>query len=109
MPEPAKVNGLLITPGRMSGTPPERKSPVSSIETHPQWPLLARMPLKLIVRVKLPAFRVADLLRLEAGQALRTVWPATEDVPLDIGGVQLAWCEFEVVGLKMAVRLTRLA
>ena len=109
MPEPAKANGLLITPGRMGATATERRSAVSTIEAHPQWPLLARMPLKLIVRVKLPAFRVADLLSLASGQTLRTVWPATEDVPLYIGGVQLAWCEFEVVDSKMAVRLTRLA
>jgi hypothetical protein len=30
-------------------------------------------------------------------------------VPLTVGGVQLAWSEFEVVEQRMAIRLTRLA
>jgi flagellar motor switch protein FliN/FliY len=42
------------------------------------------------------------------GQTVRSVWPATEDLPVRADTLQLSWGEFEVVGQRMAVRLTRL-
>jgi flagellar motor switch/type III secretory pathway protein FliN len=71
--------------------------------------LAAKLPLQLDLRVPLPTFRVQQLLSLEKGQVIETVWPHTEDLPLWSGGVQLVWTEFEVVDQKLAVRVTRLA
>lgn len=70
--------------------------------------LAAKLPLQLDLRVPLPSFRVQDLLSLEKGQVVETVWPHTEDLPLWSGGVQLMWSEFEVLDQKLAVRVTRL-
>jgi flagellar motor switch/type III secretory pathway protein FliN len=83
-------------------------SAMSRIEQHNQWVLLARLPLKLQVAVPLPGFRVRDLLALREGKTISSVWLSSEDVPLNVGGVQLAWSEFEVVEQRLAVRLTRL-
>jgi flagellar motor switch protein FliN len=71
--------------------------------------LAAKLPLQLDLRVPLPSFRVQQLLALEKGQVIETVWPHTEDLPLWSGGIQLVWTEFEVVDQKLAVRVTRLA
>jgi hypothetical protein len=48
------------------------------------------------------------LLALEPGQLIESQWGNGEDMPLSSGDVQLAWSEFEVVDLQMAVRITRL-
>jgi flagellar motor switch protein FliN/FliY len=53
-------------------------------------------------------FRVRNLLALEPGQLIESQWGNGEDMPLSSGDVQLAWSEFEVVDLQMAVRITRL-
>ena len=79
------------------------------VEEHVEWPLLARLPMRLRASVPVMKFRVRDLLALEAGVVVQTAWPSAEDVPLWMGRVQLSWTEFEVVDGRMAVRLTRLA
>ena len=68
----------------------------------------ARLPVELEVAVPVREFRVRNLLALEAGQLIETQWGHGLDVPLACGDVQLAWSEFEVVDLQLAVRLTRL-
>jgi hypothetical protein len=40
---------------------------------------------------------------------IETTWLHGTDMPLCAGNVQLAWSEFEVVDLQLAVRVTRLA
>jgi flagellar motor switch protein FliM len=79
------------------------------LEEHPAWPMISRLPVRLEVTIPLSAFRVRDLLELSCGQTVETVWAAIQDVPLKVGEVQVAWGEFEVVGQRMALRLTRLA
>lgn len=82
---------------------------MAKIEEHRAWLTLARMPMKLSVKVPVPGFKVRDLLALRPGMTVPSAWKTSEDVPLWIGGVQIAWNEFEVVEQKLAVRLTRLA
>jgi flagellar motor switch/type III secretory pathway protein FliN len=69
----------------------------------------ARLPVELDVAVPVREFRVRNLLALEAGQIIETQWAQGTDMPLAAGDVQLAWSEFEVVDLQLAVRVTRLA
>ena len=87
---------------------PSSVSGMATIEDHPDWALLQRLPI-LTAGVPLPRFRVKDLLSLRPGQMLSSAWLITDDVPLKIGAVQLSWAEFEVVEQRMAIRLTRLA
>ena len=88
---------------------PASVSAMATIEEHPDWPLLSRIPMRLIAGIPLPNFRVKDLVGLKPGQMLSSTWLSTDDVPLKIGSVQLSWSEFEVVEQRMAIRLTRLA
>lgn len=69
---------------------------------------LSGLPMQLDVAVPVPKFRVEDLLALEKGAVIETRWPHTDDVPVWCGGAQLVWTEFEVLGQKLAVRVTRL-
>jgi flagellar motor switch protein FliM len=78
------------------------------MEMHPAWPMISRLPVKLMVNIPLSGFRVCDLLALEPGQTILSTWVSTEEVPLKVGGLQLSWGEFEVVDQIMALRLTRL-
>jgi flagellar motor switch protein FliN len=74
-----------------------------------KWAHVRDLPCKLTVDLPLPAFRVMDLLALEPGSVIDTHWPVGNDVPLRVNGELLAWCEFEVVENRLAVRLTELA
>jgi flagellar motor switch/type III secretory pathway protein FliN len=84
--------------------------PLARVEEHRNWVLLARLPLRLNVGVALPQFRVRDLLALRVGRTVSSAWKVSEDVPLQINGVEFGWGEFEVAEQqRMALRLTRLS
>ena len=70
---------------------------------------LGRLPVELEVGVPLRNFRVRNLLSLNAGVIIESQWVNGEDVPVAAGEVQLAWAEFEVMDMHLAVRLTRLS
>jgi len=70
---------------------------------------LERMPVSLSISIPVRGFRVRTLLGMRAGELIETQWVNGEDLPLASGDLQLAWCEFEVVDTKLAVRVTRLA
>ena len=70
---------------------------------------ISRLPVELDVAVPVREFSVRDLLALEPGHIIETLWPHGEDMPLAAGDVQMAWSEFEVVDSQLAVRVTRLA
>jgi flagellar motor switch protein FliN/FliY len=78
------------------------------IEEHPCWETLSQLRVTLRAGVVLDRFRVWDLLALKEGQVFETLAPTTEDVPVKVSQTQLGWSEFEVLGQKMALRLTRL-
>ena len=71
--------------------------------------LAMRLPVELEVALPLRGFRVRNLLALTPGVVVESQWVHGEDVPLGAGDVQLAWSEFEVIDMQLAVRLTRLA
>lgn len=68
----------------------------------------ARLPVRLNVGIPIRDFRVKNLLVLAPGALIESQWEPGEDVPVASGEVQLAWSEFEVVDMQLAVRLTRL-
>jgi flagellar motor switch/type III secretory pathway protein FliN len=70
---------------------------------------VARLPVEMDVAIPVREFRVRNLLALDRGQIIETQWPHGEDMPLASGDVRLAWSEFEVIDLQLAVRITRLA
>jgi len=63
----------------------------------------------LSLEVPVGKFTVGDLLRLDKGSIVQTNCLATSDIPLRVNGLQVAWTEFEVIGTRLAVRVTELA
>lgn len=74
-----------------------------------RWRPLLSVPCPLVVELPLPGFTVGNLLQLQAGSVIGTGWHVARDVPLRIHGTLIGWSEFEVVGTRLAVRLTELA
>ena len=70
---------------------------------------LDQLGMQLDVMVRVPGFRVRDLLALETGRVVETEHEHTQDVPIECGGMLLMWGEFEVLDERLAVRITRLA
>ncbi len=73
------------------------------------WARVADLPCDVAVLLPAPGLRVRDLLGLAPGFLVRTTAPVSSDVPLQVNGQVIAWCEFEVVREHLGVRLTELA
>ena len=73
------------------------------------WSEAALLPCTLTVDVPLKDFTVRDLLRLERGSIVETKNVESADVPVSVNARLIGWAEFEVVGQRLAIRLTELA
>lgn len=79
--------------------PPARRP----VETLP-W-----LPCTLALDVPVLRFTVRSLLDLQPGAVLETSCHQSMDIPLRVNGLLMAWTEFEVVGERLAARITDLA
>ena len=73
------------------------------------WDRALVLPCELAVDLPLPRFKIGDWLRLQRESVIDSHCPLSADVPLRANGVLIAWAEFEVVGNRLAVRVTELA
>src|SRR5215469_6725612 len=64
------------------------------------------LPCSLTLEVPVVRFTVGDLLALQEGSIVETASHHTSDVPLRANGMLIGWTEFEVVGDRLAVRIT---
>ncbi len=64
------------------------------------------LPCTLSLEVPAVRFTIADLLALTTGSIVETACHHTSDVPLRVNKVLIGWTEFEVVGDRLAVRIT---
>jgi flagellar motor switch protein FliM len=69
---------------------------------------VAMLSCRMSLEIPVPRFTVRDLLSLAPEDVIDTRWAQTADVPLRINGLLLSWAEFELIGNKLAVRLTEL-
>jgi len=67
------------------------------------------LPCQLALEIPVTRFTVGDLLRLSPGSIVETACHYTSDVPLRANGLLIGWTEFEVIGNRLAVRVTELA
>lgn len=67
------------------------------------------LPCKLSLEIPLVKFTVGDLLNLSKGTILETAYHYTSDIPLRANGLLIGWTEFEVIGDRLAARITELA
>jgi flagellar motor switch/type III secretory pathway protein FliN len=77
-------------------------------EEDTRWKPVLGLPCDIGVDLPVPGFRIADLLKLRAGSVINAHWRAGQDVPVRLNGTLIGWCEFEVMGNSLAVRLTEL-
>jgi flagellar motor switch protein FliN/FliY len=73
------------------------------------WEEVGWLPCVLSVDVPLRKFSVRDLLQLEPGAVLESRNANGSDVPVIVNAQLIGWAEFEVVGQRLAVRITELA
>lgn len=71
--------------------------------------LLPWLPCTLALDIPVINFTVADLLSLSKGTIVETAYHQSSDLPLKANGQLVGWTEFEVVGERLAVRLTDLS
>jgi flagellar motor switch/type III secretory pathway protein FliN len=81
------------------------QSELTANETDP-FDRMPWLPCTLSVDVPVVQFTIADLLSLTRGSIVETACHQTSDVPLRINQLLVGWTEFEVIGDRLAVRIT---
>jgi len=64
------------------------------------------LPCTLSLDVPVVRFTIGDLLSLTKGTIVETACHHTSDVPLRVNELLIGWTEFEVIGDRLAVRIT---
>jgi flagellar motor switch/type III secretory pathway protein FliN len=64
------------------------------------------LPCTLALELPVVHFTIGDLLSLQKGSIVETACHHTSDVPLRVNQMLIGWTEFEVVGDRLAVRIT---
>jgi len=64
------------------------------------------LPCTLTLELPVVHFTIGDLLALQKGSIVETACHHTSDVPLRVNQMLIGWTEFEVVGDRLAVRIT---
>lgn len=67
---------------------------------------LGWLPCSLTVEVPVVRFTIADLLALGEGSIVETACHHTSDVPLRVNRLLIGWTEFDVIGDRLAIRVT---
>ncbi len=71
--------------------------------------LLPWLPCTLALDLPVVNFTVGSLLALTNGSLVETACHQSTDIPLRVNGLLMAWTEFEVVGERLAARITDMA
>ncbi|MGA3047991.1 MAG: FliM/FliN family flagellar motor C-terminal domain-containing protein [Terracidiphilus sp.] len=64
------------------------------------------LPCTLSLEVPVVRFTIGDLLTLTTGSIVESSCHHTSDVPLRVNKLLIGWTEFEVIGDRLAVRIT---
>jgi flagellar motor switch/type III secretory pathway protein FliN len=64
------------------------------------------LPCTLSLELPVVRFTIGDLLSLTNGSIVETACHHSSDVPLRVNKLLMGWTEFEVVGDRLAVRIT---
>jgi flagellar motor switch/type III secretory pathway protein FliN len=86
-----------VDESRPAGTAATGGDPLDSIP----W-----LPCTLTIELPVARFTIGDLLTLTKGSVVETACHHTSDVPLRVNKLLVGWTEFEVIGDRLAVRIT---
>ncbi len=80
------------------------------LETTPSdsWSEVMGIPCKLTVEFPITGLKVGDLLKLERGSVIDAHQNDSTPIPIWVNGVMVGWAEFDVVGKRLAIRVTEL-
>ena len=93
----------------ISAVSPLASSPLlSALKSKQPLEILPWLPCTLALEIPVTDFTVASLLRLAPGTLVETACHQSADLPLQVNGVLMARTEFEVVGDRLAARITDL-
>lgn len=67
------------------------------------------LPCQLTLDIPVVRFTIGDLLALTPGTVVETACHHTSDVPLRVNHLLIGWTEFDVIGDRLAVRITEQA
>ena len=67
------------------------------------------LPCTLTLDIPVVRFTIGDLLALTKGSIVETACHHTSDVPLRVNQLLIGWTEFDVIGDRLAVRITEQA
>lgn len=81
----------------------------AAVDKTAQWHQVMGLPCRISVEVRVSSFAVKDLLRLAPQAIVSSQSLTTANLPVKVNGVPIGWCEFEVLGNRVAVRLTEIA
>ena len=73
------------------------------------WSQAQSLPCELSVQARVTGFTLKNLLNLGPQTIVRSQLASSASPPLRVNGEVVAWCDFEVLGSRLAVRLTELA
>ena len=93
-----------LHPGSQLATTPL----MTALKTKQPVEALPWLPCTLALEVPVTDFTVGSLLRLAPGTLVETACRQCADLPLKVNGVTMARTEFEVVGDRLAARITDL-
>jgi len=80
-----------------------------AVAENPAWQNVASLPCLLTIDLPVPFFTLGQLAELAKDTVVDSHWNVSDDVPIRVNGELVGWSEFEVVGNKLAVRMTELA
>lgn len=92
-------------------TAPPHLAPVSAppaASADPRWKQVEKLPCNISIEVRVPGFTLNKLLGLRVKSVVRSQLPASASPPVLVNGAIVATGDFEVLGKRLAVRLTEL-
>lgn len=101
-----------MTPAKPAAIEAKPAPGLPLVEKHPERDpaeILPWLPCTLALDIPVVKFTVGDLLNLARGSIVETAYHQSSDLPLRVNGQLVGWTEFEVVGDRLAVRLTDLS
>ena len=67
------------------------------------------LPCSATAEIAVPGFTVGDLLGLRKGMVVQTLSAVTNSIPVRVNNIPLGSGQFEVVGERLAIRITEFA
>jgi flagellar motor switch/type III secretory pathway protein FliN len=108
--EEKSMNKAIVTSTpMMDGNPVQGPQLVEKPQEPDLCELMPWLPCTLALDLPVVKFTVGDLLSLVSGSTVETAYHQSSDLPLRVNGQLVGWTEFEVVGERLAVRLTDLS